>query len=174
MFKETISDFKQYYGKPNKVALESFTTNDGETLENSKYYWQSGRETIEYLQYADDESQSNITFLLQSLDDSVKLENSEIIIGWNDIAGKTATGIDNISKFKFKDYFSKNGSLVEVRGKDERIRGKWTISETGYLCFEWKDSTDCGQLKVGKDEKINFIRYNKIIRQFDRFEYGKQ
>jgi len=174
MFKETVSDFKQYYGKPNSVAVETFSTENGDELENVKYSWQLGRESLVYQQYSTSESFSSITYTLQRIGEGAEKMNGEIIVNWNDIAGKTVKGKDIVNQFGFKDYFSKNGTLVEVRDNGSRHRGKWTISDSGYLCFEWKDSVDCGQLKVKQDGSLSLMRYDKVIRQFYRFEYGKQ
>ena len=174
MFKKTVSDFKKYYGKPSKVAVETLTSNEGDTLENTQYYWLHGRESIEYQQYTTGENLSNITFSLLRIDESAKNKNIETIVTWNDIAGKTVKGKDFIKEFGFKDYFSKNGKLVEVRENGGRHRGKWTISNSGYLCLVWKDSNDCGQLKVNSDGSISFMRYDKVIRKYERFKYGNQ
>ena len=170
MFKKTVSDFKKYYGKPSKVAVETFTTADGDMLENMQYYWQTGRESIVFQQYANDDSQSSITFSLQQFSEGAKTKNVEIVVNWNDIAGKTAKGKEMINEFGFKDYFNKNGNLVEVRDNGSRHRGKWKISDSGYLCFEWKNTTDCGQLKVNEDNTISFVKYDKVVRQFYRLE----
>lgn len=174
MFKKTISDFKKYYGKPSRVAVETVLSENGDMLENQVYYWQLGRKKIAYHQYASSENLSSITFSMPRIDDDSTIKNFVTIVNWTDIAGKTAKGKDIKNDFGFKDYFSKNGMLVEVRDDGSRHRGKWTISGSGYLCLEWQDSTNCGQLKVNKDGTINLVRYTTVIRQFFHFQFGNQ
>ena len=173
-FKKTISDFKKYYGKPSKVEVRAFNTDTDNSIDNIIYYWQTGRELIEFQEYGENASQSSITYTRQSISESVRQNNIEIVVNWNDIAGKSAKGKDFIGQYGFTDYFSKNGSVVEIRDNGDRHRGKWRISNSGYLCFEWKNSTDCGQLKVNRNDTISFIKYNKATRRFNGFEYGKQ
>lgn len=174
LFKQTVSNFKKYYGKPSKVADETLTTLNGDTLENVIYSWQQNRESIVYQLYADDESSSMITYSLLNPDESHGTKNREIIVNWNDIAGKTAKGKDLTHEYTFKDYFSKNGKLLEIREDGSRHRGTWKISDTGYLCYDWKKTYQCGQLKVDKKGRINFVRYNKVLREFHRIDYGNK
>jgi len=174
LFKQTVSNFKKHYGKPTKVADETLTTVNGDTLENVIYSWHRNRESIVYQQYSGDEKTSMITYSLQRPDEANGTKNREIIVNWNDIAGKTAKGKDMIHEYSFKDYFSKNGKLLEVREDGSRHRGTWKISDTGYLCYDWKKSYQCGQLKVDDKGRINFMRYNTVLREFHRIDYGNK
>lgn len=174
LFKQTVSNFKKHYGKPSKVADETLTTTNGDTLENVIYSWHKNRESIVYQQYSSDGKTSMITYSLQRPDESSGTQNREIIVNWSDIAGKTVKGRDTEKEFSFKDYFSRNGRLLEVRDDGSRHRGTWKISDTGYLCYNWKKSYQCGQLKVASDGRINFMRYNKILREFHRIDYGNK
>ena len=89
------------------------------------------------------------------------------------LEGKTVSGEHLNKGFKFKDYFDPDGSLIEVRDNGKTKKGKWTISNSGYLCIIWKNKKGCGHLTLNNDGTILFARDGRHIRQFTHFSSGK-
>lgn len=189
MFKKTLSAFKKFYGKPSKVTIETLEANSGDILENQKYFWISDMQSIAYERFHSNEQSSRILFTLKEYSDrveqnpllpqdiakSVKQSNENVMVYWTDIAGKTGSGKQlGEDGAAIKDYFSKNGTLIEISASGTRKRGNWKLSNTGYLCMQWKNDSDCGQLKLNQDGSISFMRYNKEIRRYYQFETGNK
>jgi hypothetical protein len=198
MFDQTLLSFKKYYGDPLGMQPGRVETKGGKVLNNARYIWSSGNESIVYEKYFSDERISRIVFL--SIDNIAKPEitSSEPSAAMNNVtvqsqsgspastakkvksakhyddifSGKTAAGNHLIRNYVFKDYFNKDGTIIEIRDDGVRKEGVWSIKKVDILCIIWQNNTDCGRLAENSDGSVSFSRNKIEKRRFNLFEEG--
>ena len=104
---------------------------------------------------------------------SVKDNKEKAIVNFKAIfAGKTVSGEHVKKGFQFSDYFGENGTLIEVRNNGKRKEGRWTLSESGFLCIIWENKKACGQIESGSNGSYDFVRKDVVVRRYTQFQNG--